>query len=106
MLEASRDGLTLSITIPLVPPASDTVWAGAPGIVLVMSKLITQPPDGHKVGPLPAEIPTKSLSVVPFFNSVSGEHSPLALFEICSAPGSGEVLSVVPEKPMRYNVGC
>src|SRR6267143_2330729 len=43
MLEAWAAVLTLSTTIPLVPPASATAWDDAAGIPAVMSKDMMQP---------------------------------------------------------------
>src|SRR5437667_4143884 len=83
--------LVLSITIPLVPPFSNTAAAAVVvGIKRVMSKFSTQPaPKGQRPTPLlPFVMPTKSLSVVPFLNSVRGEPSPPGLLEISNAPVS------------------
>src|SRR5436309_7632272 len=102
------------MTIPLVPPASDTAGAAVVvGIKRVMLKFSTQPPPkGHRPTPfVPFVTPTNSLSVVPFFNSVNGEASPV-LFEISNAPvravqaePAARQFRVVPVKPMRYKVG-
>src|SRR5438552_976645 len=89
MLDASGAVLTLSTTMPLVPPASDTdAEAVVVGIKRVMSKFSTQPPLKRQRPALlsPLVMPTNSLSVVPFLSSVNGEASPV-LFEISIAPG-------------------
>src|SRR5205809_5852529 len=88
MLDAPTAVLTLSTTMPLVPPFSNTAAAAVVvGIRRVMSKFSTQPAlKGQRPTPLlPFVMPTKSLSVVPFLNSVNGDPSPV-LFEISNAP--------------------
>src|SRR6266702_4649246 len=75
-------------------------------MAVVISKLITHPPVGHKLWPpAPAVTPAKSLSTVPFFNSVIVEHSAVLLFASCNGVPLVVELSVVPVKPMRYKVG-
>jgi hypothetical protein len=73
--------------IPLVPPAADAVAAVAvpvPQVAgFVMSKDMIHPvfvrqPIGAAVWPLATTL-TKTLSVAPFMNSVTGEHSALAV---------------------------
>src|SRR5438552_9415767 len=114
MLDASGAVLTLSTTMPLVPPASDTAGAAVVvGIKRVMSKFSTQPPPKGQRPTLllPCVTPTKSLSVVPFLSSVNGEAAPL-LFEISNAPvrtvqaePGARQLRVLATKPIRYNAG-
>src|SRR5436309_6334435 len=106
--------LVLSITIPLVPPFSNTAAAAVVvGIRRVMSKFSTQPAlKGQRPTPLlPFVTPTKSLSVVPFLSSVNGEASPV-LFEISNAPvitvqaePGARQFRVLATKPIRYNAG-
>src|SRR5437667_7729425 len=117
MLDAPTAVLTLSTTMPLVPPFSNTAAAAVVvGIRRVMSKFSTQPAlKGQRPTPLlPFVMPTKSLSVVPFLNSVNGDPSPPVLFEISNAPvpavhadpeAAQFRVGVAPVKPMRYKVG-
>src|SRR5437773_11662505 len=114
MLDAPTAVLTLSTTMPLVPPFSNTAAAAVVvGIKRVMSKFSTQPAlKGQRPTPLvPFVMPTKSLSVVPFLNSVSGEPSPV-LVEISNAPVStvqldpaAKQFKVPTNEPIRYSAG-
>ena len=110
---------------PLAPPATDAVAEVAvpvPQVAgFVMSNDMMHPvfdgqPMGAAVWPLAATL-TKSLSVVPFWNSVIGEHSALAVVSdgpctgvpitpavigICQIVGAVPAAPAAPEVPQTY----
>src|SRR5205809_2021809 len=110
MLDACDEVLTLSTTIPLVPPASATVVTPRPFVAWgnppVMSKALRHPPE--TVAEHPFCTATKSMSAPPpmlaLKNSVIGEHE----FEFpasASGPLAGELFIVDPVKPMSQSAG-
>jgi|SRR6266849_1226572 len=108
MLEACPAELTLSITIPLVPPlsgsAATTAAGNVKGVALGTEADITQPNAAHAAG-LPEACTLKKIrSVVPFKISVTGEHVVTA---VARRSLLASTTAMVPSllKEIRFSVG-
>jgi len=110
MLEAWSAALTLSTTIPLVPPLSVTAWSDAAGIPPVMSKDMMQPA-------APPPVPAQWFVTLMKSQSLLGSEPLLkisAAGEQAAGPvanGTGvavsmaEFITPAPLKPTRNNAG-
>src|SRR6266851_8722489 len=107
MLEACEDALTLSTTMPLVPPVAFTAWETPDGNTEVMSKDMRHPalPVQAPGLVLLFEMDTKSRSVLLLKISVSGEHCAPAVASPREFPSVVPFMTPEPLKPIRYRVG-
>ena len=108
MLEACPAVLTLSITIPLVPPlsgnAASTAAGNVKGLAVGTETDMTQPIRAHAAG-LPEACTLKNIqSVVPFKISVTGEHVVAAVARR-SVPASTAAMVPLLLKEIRFSVG-
>src|SRR6266481_3796149 len=108
MLEACPAELTLSITMPLVPPLSGSAAATAAGnvngLVVGTETDITQV-DGMHPSALPEACTLKNIqSVVPFKISVTGEHV-VDVRATVRVPASTTAMVPLLLKEMRFSVG-
>jgi hypothetical protein len=94
MLEACPAVLLLSITIPLVPPGSETNVVTPAPVLSITQPFVLAPEQSN-------ETPKKNKSVPPFMfglkNSVMGEHRARVLFTICVRE-TGVVFTTLPVK--------
>ncbi len=108
MLEACPAVLTLSITIPLVPPlsgsAAETAAGNVKGLAVGTEADMTQPNAAHAAG-LPEACTLKNIqSVVPFKISVTGEQV-VAAAARRSVPASTTAMVPSLLKEIRFSVG-
>ena len=112
MLAACAKVLTLSTTMPLVPPPSARVMTPVPVVPVgnppVMSKALIQPP--VMVAEQLAETDTKRNSVplgptLGLWNVVSGEHPWAPLVTSWSGPSLGVLFRVEPVNPILHTEG-
>ena len=108
MLEACPAVLTLSITMPLVPPlsgsAAETDGGNVNGLAVGTETDITQPSPKHAVG-LPELCTLKKIqSVPPFKISVTGEHV-VDVVATARVPASTAFIVPLLLKEIRFRVG-
>src|SRR5512144_3251650 len=94
MLDACPAVLALSMTIPLVPPGSDTMVVAPVPVLAITQPFVFAPEQSN-------DTPKKNRSVPPFMlglkNSVIGKHRARVLFTICELE-TGIVFTTLPVK--------